>query len=193
MNTILICIIFFDYDIAGDSFSTPLYMAKGKNISRSASAKKKPSSVKQTYTTQRMSAPVDIESILLDYQEVPKDKWGMIQLGSFIKYLKADGTFVKGGVVQVISTDSLGDVRISIRASYGTPPPTWVLNTKTVQKIWIKRIQERQERQESGEMQQQKKSIEDLTAKVIGLSSDVVQLKAELKRVVNILEKMNRR
>ena len=43
--------------------------------------------------------PEQIESLLQGYVLVAKDKWDAISIGSQIRYVKTDGTFVRGGFV----------------------------------------------------------------------------------------------
>lgn len=146
---------------------------------------------------------VNQEALLLGYDLTLPIDWKSIPYGSYIRYLRKDGSFRKGGIVQGVwaNTDKIGNeiVKIDIMAGYGTRTTKWSITSNNIEKIWVKKSQQTQLQSQSqsqyhadniNELREDvdmcKESIKHLTKEIQKIQTDVVRVIALIKKLHNL-------
>ena len=83
----------------------------------------------------------EIKKLLVGYIEVSKNKWSDIPLGSHIRYIKTDGTFVRGGFVTNHWQNKEGKpfIHLANNIKKGTPNyATWPMAHEAVARVFKK-------------------------------------------------------
>jgi len=146
-----------------------------------------------SYDKEKKYVPeVDKDAALKDFNLVPPNEWKNIPYGAFIRYLRKDGSFRKGGVVQNIWTEVNREgtevIKIDILSSYGNK--SWSINNNNIEKIWMKNntmqtnvlnIVDIKEDIESC-----KKSIKQLTIQIQKINNEQIRIVKLIKKLHNI-------
>lgn len=119
---------------------------------------------------------VDQEKLLADYYEIPEKEWENIKPGSYIKYMRSNGTMRKGGLLKNITpaNDLEGNdtIKFDFSGSIGVKVTSWSVYKGSIKKIW---------RKNDGPIEKEY----DL------LFTDVQDLNDEVKRQKNTIENLN--
>jgi hypothetical protein len=76
-------------------------------------------------------------NILKNYTEVSKDMWSRLEPGTYIRYIKLDGTLKSGGRIKSIEQSDNGSLSISIQKFRGKLHPLlWKVNSNSISKIY---------------------------------------------------------
>ncbi len=143
--------------------------------------------------------PVDQESSLIGYELVAPDDWKTIPSGSYIRYLRKDGSFRKGGIVQGVwcNLDKFGEdvIKIDISAGFSSQTTKWSITSNSVEKIWIKRpsnlppAPSLRSTHETLEIKEDiefcKDSIKQLTKEIQKIQSDQIRITSLLKKIID--------
>jgi hypothetical protein len=131
---------------------------------------------------------VDEEKLLLGYQLLTSNEWKTISIGSSIRYLRKDGSFRKGGIVQGVwvSPDKSGKsiVKIDLSAGYNKYQNNWSITSDKIEKIWIKKLANTATSFAANE------EINDLKEKIKLMEDIIAQLTKEMQRMHNEHTKM---
>jgi hypothetical protein len=143
---------------------------------------------------------VDQESSLIGYELIIPTEWKYIPYGSYIRYLRKDGSFRKGGIVQGVwsNLDKSGNevVKIDITAGFSSKVTKWSIVGSSIEKIWIKRMQ-----QQSGvsnisgvsgvsDLTDIKEDIEHCKESIKQLTKEMQKMQNEQIRVIGVLKKI---
>ncbi len=145
----------------------------------------------QTNDIETTPAEVDQESLLIGYEVVVPTEWKFIPYGSYIRYLRKDGTFRKGGIVQGVwaNTDKNGNevVKIDITAGFGPRITKWSITSNNIEKIWIKRSQQQTHMVDLVEI---KEDVETLKESMKQIIKELQNMKHEQIRTVGLIKKI---
>lgn len=79
----------------------------------------------------------NIDNILKNYVEVAKDAWSRLEPGTYIRYMKTDGSLKSGGRIKSIEPTGNGSISISIQKFRGKMHPlSWKVNSNSISKIY---------------------------------------------------------
>ncbi len=135
---------------------------------------------------------IDREMLLEGYEFVPQNDWKYIPYGSLVRYLRKDGNFRKGGVVQGVwpTTDKEGNniIKIDISSAFGDK--RWSVNSNTVEKVWVKRSQQQTAPTDISELKEDveslKESIKQITIQIQKINNEQLLLLGLIKRLHKI-------
>ena len=107
-----------------------------KNIQEKVYEKKTQENVYE----KKIHTPENIKTLLVGYAEIPVPSWKEIPNGSHIRYIKKDGTFVRGGFV-VNNIDGL--IHLANNLNKQAPSyTTWYTSHNSISKIYKKGLAE---------------------------------------------------
>ncbi len=141
----------------------------------------------------------DIDASLVGYEPVALSDWKNIPYGSYIRYVRKDGAFRRGGIVQGVwsNKDSSGAevIKIDITAGFGAQTSKWSITSNSVEKVWIKRQVNQINHTAShgltdmSELREDidfcKDSIKQLTKEMQKMQSDQVRITGLLKKIID--------
>jgi len=129
------------------------------------------------------------KKLLMNYTEVPRDKWTTMPLNSHIRYSRKDGNFRKGGFIKNIWA-SVGDEKtcIQLASNLGYKATQWNIYLDDINIIW-KKIDHSEEKPIIIDTKQ-KDDMEYLLRSVDQLKIDVTKLANEQSRIINVLKKI---
>ncbi len=133
---------------------------------------------------------INQESLLEGYEPVDRKDWRYIINGSHIRYLRKDGSFRKGGIVNEvwISKDSSGNdvIRINISANYGDKK--WSINDAGIEKRWVKKNSQHIMVNNYSELRE---DVENCKESIKQLSIQIQKINSEQMRIVNLIKKLH--
>lgn len=147
------------------------------------------------------SDSTDQESSLVGYELVLPNEWKNIPFNSFIRYLRKDGSFRKGGLIQGVwnNLDKSGNevVKIDITAGFGSKITKWSIVSNSIEKIWIKRpsgqssgLSGMQGMSGMTDMSELKEDIEFCKDSIKQLTKEIQKMQNEQIRIIGILKKL---
>lgn len=122
----------------------PLIIPDVKKSSNSKHSNKKSSKSKHSKYKKYPSKSYNndqIKKLLVGYIEVGKNKWAEIPVGAHIRYIKNDGTFVRGGFVtnHWLNKEGKQFIHIANNLNKGTPNyATWPMAHESVARVFKK-------------------------------------------------------
>ncbi len=145
----------------------------------------------------KTSTSLDHESNLVGYEPVNFTDWKNIPQNSYIRYLRKDGSFRRGGIVQNVWShiDKTGAevIKIDISATFNSQATKWSITSNSVEKIWIKRPVG----QVNHTMMQGLAEISELSDDINFCKDSIKQITKEIQkiqndqiRITNIVKKM---
>lgn len=140
--------------------------------------------------------PIDQESSLIGYELILPNEWKSIPYGAYIRYLRKDGAFRKGGIIQGVwsNIDKSGNevVKIDISAGFNSRIAKWSITSNTVEKIWIKKMNNSQSApmSASADISELKEDIEFCKDSIKQLSKEIQKMQNEQMRIIGILKKL---
>jgi hypothetical protein len=120
------------FDIKGNTEPVPVAANTGGAVKYAVNKKKY---TKKDYT------PDQIKTLLQQYMEVSADKWADIPINSHIRYIKKDGTFVRGGFLTSHWLNKEGKPFIHLANSFKKRTEgyaTWPVAHESVAKLYKK-------------------------------------------------------
>lgn len=131
---------------------------------------------RRTYGTNEHSLK-EQEQLLQNYTFLDRSKWGTLQTGDAIRYVKTDGNFCKGGVINTTRFMGKGPHEgrecMSMRSNSGVHCPHWVVAWDTIQEIYIG-------------------PPAALLLMKDGIESNIVTIDANIRKLVDVLQKLQR-
>lgn len=138
--------------------------------------------------------PVDIDAIIADSELVPPSEWKNIPIGSKIMYLKKDGEFRKGGIVQNIwaGTDN-NSIKIDITAGYGVKAIYWTIRCEKIDKIWIKRASStvQQNIAPSTDIADLRDDVKNCKSAILAITKEIQILNNDIRKLTSIVDRLH--
>ncbi len=137
------------------------------------------------------------EMIEPGFEEVPQDDWLNLEVGTFVKYQKQDGTVVRGGY---IVEKRFADQSIILRSDKtSNDAKTWRTPISTISKLWKKRQNEEidlladmmktiNDRLISLETKNSSSDVFETVAKLESLTMRVSQIELDIKNLHKYLQ-----
>lgn len=146
--------------------------------------------------------------LLEGFEELPKTEWGNLKVNNFIRYLRKDGSFRRGGYFKDAWTGTFGKhngkdcIQLSSSRSYkGT---TWSICYDDIDKIWknINKQPAKSSNIPSGTssstdtttietINKNQESIEYMNKSIEQLKIDMLKINNEQKRIINLIKKLH--
>jgi hypothetical protein len=133
--------------------------------------------------------------------EVPKDQWDNLKYNNFIKYLRKDGSFRKGGYFKNSWIGNYGKTKdkkcIQLASSKNFKSTMWIICHDVVDKIWknnddeISRTQNRMSPEMSAMINENNESIVYLSKSMDNIKTEMARLNNEQKRIINLIKKLH--
>lgn len=141
------------------------------------------------------SRDVDQASLLIGYIEVEPSQWDKLPYRTHIRYLRTDNTFRKGGfvksVVHTTDQENKPTIKIDLVSNFSPSAIAWSIykgNTKT---IWKKMDDTLQPQIQSVDITDLKDSIEFLKQSLESVTKEIVNIKNDQTRTVNLIKKLH--
>jgi hypothetical protein len=143
---------------------------------------------------------------LVGYEEISRDEWMDLEIKSYVRYEKPDGTMTKGGFIYAKSIERN---TFSLRSDlYDSSSSAWVVNLDKINKLWkkngkpeqqntdilgrmIKQLHSRLSVLENGPNLDETVS-EKLNADITQLKIDVTNIQNDIKEIYIYLESLNK-
>jgi hypothetical protein len=137
----------------------------------------------------------DIDKSLIGYELVVPDEWKRLQYGTLIRYLRKDGAFRKGGVVQGVCeiTDSSGEniVKIEMKPEYVSSMAKWAVTSSNIEKIWAKQQPKSSFITPIHGLEDIKEDLEMCKNSIKQISKEIQKMHSEQMRIVNLIKKLH--
>ena len=142
------------------------------------------------------------QKLLNEYAEVPREDWIKLTDGDIIRYLRKDGIFRKGGLFKNswIGTSGRNKDKHCIQmapliSKYNNNGNnngnTWTICHDDIDKIWKKKRLTLEIPQEGSKMSIMEEKIEFLTRTTEQQKIDLLKLKNEQTRIINLIKKLH--
>lgn len=147
-----------------------------------------------------------VKKELVGYEEISRGEWMDLEIKSYIRYEKPDGTMTKGGFIYAKSIERN---TFSLRSDlYDSSSSAWVVHLDKINKLWkkngkpeqqnsdilgrmIKQLHSRLSVLESGPNLDETVS-EKLSADITQLKIDVTNIQHDIKEIYVYLENLNK-
>lgn len=143
--------------------------------------------------------------LLRNYEELSNEQWDNLKYGDYIRYLRTDGSFRRGGIFKNAFVGNYGTREgqkcIQLSSSYHDHSHKWTVYLNDIDKIWIRKKNRIQLENNSGNIEisseiqntitSQSERIEYLTKIVDQLKIDMLKMNNEQKRIINLIKKLH--
>ena len=136
------------------------------------------------------------------FVEIPPEEWDSFKYNDFIRYLRNDGSFRKGGYFKNSWVGNYGKsngkkcIQLSSVSKFGGK--TWQICHSDVSKIWKGKNKvehsgsEQKINNEMSEiLNENNESIQFLTKSVEQIKTDILRINNEQKRIINLIKKLH--
>ncbi len=130
-----------------------------------------------------------------DYKEVPRVDWNTIQIGTYIRILKTDGTLTIGGFFQGMEKTKSGEDSLSMSSS-NFSRKSWKHKVSTVDKIYIKTNNVQIPKEPAPREPADKLQIigdellfnNNYETRLAALESDLSSVKSDIKKILSMIK-----
>lgn len=144
----------------------------------------------------KTATPSDPEASLVGYEPVALSEWKNIPYGSYISYLRKDGAFRRGGIVQGVwsnmNSSGVEVIKIDISAGFNARMSKWSITSNSVEKVWIKRVAGQINPaglNDTAELREDiefcKDSIKQLVKEIQKMQNDQIRITGLLKKIID--------
>jgi hypothetical protein len=164
---------------------------------------------------QKSSSIITIDEqvkLLVGFNELPKSDWGTLKMNDFIRYLRKDGSFRRGGYFKNAWSGTYGKNNgkecIQLSSSKSFKGNTWSVCHDDIDKIWKNantQIKGASVNNTSNNGQESKnidpeilknisknqESIEYMTKSMEQIKIDILKINNEQKRIINLIKKLH--
>jgi hypothetical protein len=144
----------------------------------------------------------DRVNMLIGFDELKSDDWDSLQIHDFIRYLRNDGLFRKGGFFKNAWISTYGKQKgkkcIQLSTSLNFKSATWVICLQEIDKIWKKKgsgesnvLTQRVDSELVTKVNNQQETIQYMTKALKQLRIDLLNSNNEQKRIINLIKKLH--
>ena len=143
----------------------------------------------------------DQKKILENYTEIPNEKWDTFKYNDYLKYLRIDGSFRKGGFFKNAWIGKYGKSKdkncIQLASSKNFKATTWTICCVDIDKIWKKKSDNVNNGDDCVDskltemVHANSESIQYLTKTVEQFKTDILRMNNEQKRIINLIKKLH--
>jgi hypothetical protein len=164
---------------------------------------------------QKSSSIITIDDqvkLLVGFNEMPKSDWGTLKMNDFVRYLRKDGSFRRGGYFKNAWTGTYGKNNgkecVQLSSSKSFKGNTWSVCHDDIDKIWKNadtQIKGASVNNTSNNGQESKnidpeilenisknqESIEYMSKSMEQIKIDILKINNEQKRIINLIKKLH--
>lgn len=139
---------------------------------------------------------LDTEKLLVGYEIVNPESWDKLLLNTHVRYLRTDGNMRAGGyvksVVHTVDLEGKDTIKIELSASLAPNSKSWGIYAGSIRKLWKKTNMAAPTTVDySGEIANNKKTIEYLRNDLESTKRELQQVKNDLQRTINLIKKLH--
>lgn len=160
---------------------------------------KVPIKAEQDVEKPNLNANIEIQELTKGFVEISLEEWDCFKYNDFIRYLRKDGAFRKGGYFKNSWVGNYGKTNgkkcIQLSSLPTFDGKTWQICQSDISKIWKKKVIDEQcgsdQKINNQMINENKESIQFLTKSVEQIKTDILRINNEQKRIINLIKKLH--